>query len=129
MENYISINIKHFLNYKKLTQDSFGEMFGLKKGVVNQYLLKKSNPKIETIQKICAHFEITIDDFINKDLSKGNIYGNKQGQFLYTNEPNPEPYVISPNYVETLQKTIIDKEKIISMLEEKLNFYEKNRPA
>lgn len=121
MENFISSNIQYLLNKGKVTQDNFGGLFGLGKGVINQYLLKKSTPKIETIQKICFHFEITIDDFVNKDLSAPKAYGIKQGQLLYANETEDENEFISPRYVARLEKTIEDKEKIIAMLEEKLN--------
>lgn len=145
MENFISSNIQYLLNNKKVTQDNFGGLFGLGKGVINQYLLKKSTPKIETIQRICKHYEILIDDFVNKDLSKeqftysfhidsiGNsnrkTYGIRKGKLLYANEPEDENEFISPRYVESLEKTIQDKEKIIEMLEEKLNIDKKSRTA
>ena len=143
MENYISVNIQYLLNKGKVTQDNFGGLFGLGKGVINQYLLKKSNPKIETIQKICSHFEISIDDFVNKDLSL-KPYAIKEGQLLYAKEPiDDNPDIISTRYVEslekelmaktdrveTLEKIIIDKEKIIVMLEDKLGLHEKNNTA
>lgn len=123
MENFISVNISHLLRLKKITQDDFGGFFGLGKGVINQYLLKKSNPKIETIQRICLHYEITIDDFINTDLSAAKPYAIKQGELLYTGEQN-EPYMISPRYVELLEKSVQDKEKIIKSLEEKIQAME-----
>jgi len=137
MENFISINIQYLLNQKKVTQDNFGGLFGLGKGVINQYLLKKSTPKIETIQRICKHYEISIDDFVNKDLSVQKVWGIKQGQLLYADEPLSEyPEYISPRYVAKLEKTIEekdqalkDKEKIIVMLEEKLQTDEKSKTA
>lgn len=69
MKNFISENITFLVKKGKHTQDDFGLIFDLKKGVINQYILGKSNPKIETIQRICQHFKISIDDFINTDLS------------------------------------------------------------
>lgn len=68
MENLIGLNIKHLYEENKLTQNEFGELFGLKNGVVGTYVRGKTNPQIETIQKICNHFKISLDDFINKDL-------------------------------------------------------------
>ena len=119
MKNYISINISYFLHKTRLLQDDFGAMFNLNKGLIGNYVNNKALPKIETIQRICLHFEITIDDFINKDLSAPKAYAIKQGQLQYTSEEVAE-YTISPRYVESLEKTIQDKEKIIAMLEEKL---------
>lgn len=128
MKNFISINISYFLHKTRLLQDDFGAIFNLNKGLIGNYVNKKALPKIETIQRICAHFEITIDDFINKDLSAPKAYGIKQGQLLYSNETETETEneFISPRYVSSLEKTIQDKEKIIAMLEEKL---QKNIPS
>ena len=86
--------------------------------------------KLETFQRICLHFDITIDDFVNKDLSAPKPYAIKDGKLLYANEPtSDDPEYISPRYVESLEKTIQDKEKIIEMLEEKLNIDKKSRTA
>lgn len=74
MKNYISDNIGSLVKKNKLSQDDFGALFDLKKGVINQYILGKSLPKIETLQKICKHFDISIDDFINTDLSAEKDY-------------------------------------------------------
>ena len=55
--NYISENISHLVEKSKLTQDDFGDTFGLKRGAINSYVRKIAIPKIETIQKICNHSE------------------------------------------------------------------------
>ena len=67
--NFISLNIKYLLNTNNFSQNDFGDIFELKRGVINHYVSGKVMPKIETIQKICDYFNISIDDFINKDLS------------------------------------------------------------
>lgn len=68
MKNFISENLVYLVNKIRVSQDEFGRMFDLSRGLVNQYVKDKSQPKIDTIQKICAHFDITIDDFINRKL-------------------------------------------------------------
>ena len=128
IKNYISENLEYIVSKSKVSMDDFGLLFDLKRGVIGQYIRKVSIPKLETIQRICLHFEITIDDFVNKDLSKGNVYGIKQDKILKSNEEAAE-YLISPRYVERLEKTILDKDKIINMLEDKLALHEKNRMA
>lgn len=145
MNNYISENIAFLIKKNDLAIDDFGNLFDLTRGVTGQYIRKSTLPKIITIQKICAHYKISIDDFVNKDLSKEQFtyrfhtnsigksapkaYGIKQGQLLYTNEPEDENEFISPRYVASLEKTIEDKEEIIKMLKEKLQLDEKSRTA
>ncbi len=124
MNNFISENIAHLIKKNNLTLDDFGNFFDLSKGLTGQYVRKLALPKIITIQKICEHYKISIDDFVNKDLSEQKVWGIKQGQLLYADEPVSEyPEYISPRYVAKLEKTIEekdqalkDKEKIIVML-------------
>jgi len=137
MNNFISENIAHLIKKNNLTLDDFGNFFDLSKGLTGQYVRKLALPKIITIQKICEHYKISIDDFVNKDLSEQKVWGIKQGQLLYADEPLSEyPEYISPRYVAKLEKTIEekdqalkDKEKIIVMLEEKLQTDEKSKTA
>lgn len=128
MKNYISENLKRLLTLENSSMDEFGAKFDLNRGMVSQYIRKIATPKLETIQKICFHYEITIDDFVNKDLSAKVAVGIKQGELLYANEPVNDYTVISPRYVESLERIIVekdqalkDKQKIIEMLEEKIN--------
>lgn len=128
IKNYIPENISFLVKKMNLSQDEFGATFEVGRGLISNYINGKALPKIETIQRICLHFEILIDDFINTDLSLGKAYGIQGGKILTTNEKNPEPYVISPKYVELLEKSVEDKDKIIKALEEKLGL-DKSRTA
>lgn len=119
MNNFISLNIKYLCSKKNLNQDEFGLLFNLKKGVVGSYIRENAIPKLETITAICNEFKISIDDFINTDLSQ-KAFGIKENKILYASEPEREPYIISPRYVESLEKIIEDKERIIKALEESL---------
>lgn len=129
IKNYISINISHLLRKSNLSQEDFGTFFELGKGLVSNYIHERALPKIETIQRICLHFEITIDDFINTDLSAAKPYATRGGELLYSNEEIQQPYVISPRYVDLLEKSIEDKDKIIKSLEEKLQGGDKSKTA
>lgn len=120
IKNYIPENILFLVKKMNLSQDEFGATFEIGRGLISNYINGKALPKIEAIQKICLHFDILIDDFINTDLSIPKPYGVHGGKLLTSNEKNPEPYVISPKYVEVLEKAVEDKEKIIKALEEKL---------
>ncbi len=122
---YISENLEHLVSKSKLSMDDFGLLFDLKRGIIGQYIRRVSVPKLETIQKICSHFEISIDDFINKDLSL-KPYAIRNGKLEMAKEPGNEEYSpISPRYVEQLEKALKDKERIIAALEESLKDKEK----
>lgn len=114
LENYISSNISYLLKRSKLKQEEFAALFDLGKGVVNQYVLRKSNPKVETIQKICTHFKITIDDFVNRPLGD-DAFGRAISTVV--NEP-------SDKYITLLEQSLQDKEEIIAGLRERLARYE-----
>lgn len=116
MKNYISENILYLVNKMRCSQDEFGAIFDLKRSVVSQYIKEKSQPKIETIQKICAHFEITIDDFINRPLEE------KRNQ---VNEPKEIYHKVTEEskVITLLENTIKDKDKIIAALEEQIMYY------
>lgn len=129
IKNYISENIRYLYKKTTLSQDDFGGMFEIGKGLISNYINDRALPKIETIQRICLHYEISIDDFVNRDLSSGQPYATKGGKLLYSNENSPEPYIISPKYVEVLEKALEDKEKIIKALESKLQGETKSKTA
>lgn len=120
MKNFIGLNIKHLCEKNFLKQDEFGLFFGLNKGVVGTYVRENASPKIETIQRICANYEISIDDFVNTDLSQVKNYnqGNKPEA---VNEPAEGYGYVSLKYVELLEKSIEDKDKIIKALENKMD--------
>ena len=80
MKNYISININYLVKKLNFKQDEFGAMFDIGKNVTGSYILGKALPKLETIDKICAYFEITIDQFVKQDLSKGYKTASSGGE-------------------------------------------------
>lgn len=125
--NYISENINHLLVKSNLTQDDFGETFQLKRGAINSYVRKIAIPKIETIQKICNHYEISIDSFINEKLSelKSKNYASNSEHVDIVKEPPSGYALISLKYVALLENAIEDKDKIIRELEERKELIKK----
>ena len=70
MDNrYISLNVKHLCESNNLTQTDFAELFGLGRSVVSMYIGGKSTPRLDTVIDICKHFNLSIDDFVSRDLS------------------------------------------------------------
>ena len=53
-----------------MKKSTFGELFSIKSSTLTSYTSGTSNPPIELIQKICKHFNISIDDFINIEMIK-----------------------------------------------------------
>lgn len=68
MKTHIAENIAFLVKKVGCSQDEFGAMFGLKKNVINNYIVGSGSPKLLTVIKICAHFKIAIDDFVYKPL-------------------------------------------------------------
>lgn len=126
MKNFISLNIKHLCDKEKLSQNEFGELFGLGKSVVSMYISEKSTPKLETIMAICEYFKISLDDFINKDLrtlqqvEPGHYYNDPVIGAL-SNEAagsmHTAPYL---DIISDLRSQLADKNKIIKMLEDEV---------
>lgn len=117
IKNYIPENIAFLVKKLTLSQDEFGSTFEVGRGLISNYINGKALPKIETIQRICLHFEISIDDFVNRDLSQISKNAPKPTSFV---NDVVEPYIISPKYVELLERSIEDKDRIIRSLEDQL---------
>jgi transcriptional regulator with XRE-family HTH domain len=77
MDNFIGLNIRFLCSKNKLSQKDFGDLFDIKQSTISTYLAGRSNPQVETIQKICEYFKITADEFINIDLAESDKYSNK----------------------------------------------------
>lgn len=70
MKNYISINISYIRHRERLERKDIASANGLTTSAIGTYETGKSVPNIYFIQKFCKDYNINIDDFINKDLSK-----------------------------------------------------------
>lgn len=128
---YVSENISYLCKESKLSQDDFGQLFEVGKGLISNYIRKTAFPKIETLIKICDHYKISLDSLVRENLHEKNVL-----QKLNRVEESQDNYLISPRYVELLEKqnrifetALQDKDKIIFNLEEKLGLHEKNRQA
>jgi transcriptional regulator with XRE-family HTH domain len=97
-----------------MSLDDFGSLLGLKRGVVSQYIRNISTPKIETLILICNEFKISLDDLVCKDLEELK----SDTKVVTVNE-------VSNKYVEMLEQSLKDKEKIIAHYESLLQIDEK----
>ncbi len=69
----INENIRFLRKQKGLTQEQFAEKIGIKRSVVGAYEEGRASPPLETLLKMADLFQITADDFISKDISKGEV--------------------------------------------------------
>lgn len=67
MENSV---IKKLRKADKESQEVWGAKFNLTRGKVDSYERAKANPTNQTVQEICTHYGITIDDYYNKNIER-----------------------------------------------------------
>lgn len=117
IKNYIGLNINYICTSRKLKKIEFGEIFNIKSTTLTSYTNGVSNPPLDIIQRICAHFKITLDDFINEDMQQKQ-YADLSPATHKIAEPPAE-------YVTQKDKTILAQEKTIATLEKQVALLEK----
>jgi transcriptional regulator with XRE-family HTH domain len=66
-------NIKKIRGVKALSQQSFADLFGLKRGTLAAYEEGRSNPRLETVIKIANHFNLEIDELLKTELTVNRL--------------------------------------------------------
>ena len=69
--SYLNQNIRHIRKQKGYTQAELAERIGVKRSLIGAYEEFRAEPKIETIQKLAYLFDLSLDQLINQDLSRG----------------------------------------------------------
>ncbi len=116
--NHIPENIKYLLDIEDISMDEFGQKFDVNRGMISQYARGGSVPKLHTIQKICAYFNIGIDDFVNSKIKQINKNTTRNPETIPVNEKKMIQPEINFKYVTVMEQLILDKEKIIKSLEQ-----------
>lgn len=75
MKNHIGLNIRFIYEAKKLSQEEFGEIFGLKKSAVSSYVNQRASPPYEVAIQIADHYGLSLDDLIRRPLNQGIFMG------------------------------------------------------
>lgn len=74
-EMYINTNLKYLRKKENMSYRELMVVSGVPHTVIERIEKQQTkNPSIETVIKLCSIFNVCIDDFIYKDLSKDNIY-------------------------------------------------------
>jgi transcriptional regulator with XRE-family HTH domain len=61
-------------NIKKISQADFAKIFSLTRGSIGAYEEGRAEPKIDTIIQLANYFGVSIDAFINKELTVTDLY-------------------------------------------------------
>ena len=105
--SFFGKNIRKIRTVKSLSQQSFAEMFELKRGTLGAYEEGRSEPKIDTLMKIANHFSITIDELLTKELTVNNLLKFK-GSFAGDQEELlKEQFTSVPCIVPTIRSRYI----------------------
>lgn len=60
----VSDNLKVIRKREKLTQEAFGELFGLKRSTYAAYEDGRNEPDLEFLQKVAERFKVTINELL-----------------------------------------------------------------
>lgn len=73
MDELLSLNIKYLRKSKGLTQDQLADKIGVNRAMIGSYEEGRAIPKLSALTAIAHYFNISVDNLINKDLSKDDF--------------------------------------------------------
>lgn len=94
--SFFGKNIRKIRSVKTLSQQSFAELFDLKRGTLGAYEEGRSEPKIETIITIANYFSIPIDDLLTKELTVNTLLKFKANLTTDPEKITKETFAIIP---------------------------------
>lgn len=65
----ISSNLKYLRKKNSYTQQQFADIMGIKRSLIGAYEEDRAEPKYDLLKKIAEHFDLTIDEFINEQIT------------------------------------------------------------
>ncbi len=79
MPTFFASNLSFLRKNKGLTQAEVATALGLKRNTFSNYETTHSEPDLNTLEKIASFFDISMDELISIDLSKGGLVELKGG--------------------------------------------------
>jgi transcriptional regulator with XRE-family HTH domain len=73
MPTFFAQNLSYLRKQKGLTQAEVATALGLKRNTFSNYETTHSEPDLGTLEKIASFFDISLDQLLSVDLSKGNL--------------------------------------------------------
>ncbi|MBO9199562.1 MULTISPECIES: XRE family transcriptional regulator [Niastella] len=80
MSTFFANNLSYLRKKKGLTQAEVATALGLKRNTFSNYETTHSEPDLGTLEKIASFFDISIDELVSVDLSKGGLVAYKEDE-------------------------------------------------
>jgi transcriptional regulator with XRE-family HTH domain len=68
--SYLSNNIRQLRKENNLTQNDLAQKLGIKRSLLGAYEEQRAEPKLATIQKLAALYQLPLETLINHDMTK-----------------------------------------------------------
>ncbi|MDO6736906.1 helix-turn-helix domain-containing protein [Wenyingzhuangia sp. 2_MG-2023] len=103
--SFFGRNVKKIRGIKKMSQQSFADLFSLKRATLGAYEEGRSEPKIDTIVKVANYFSISIDDILTKEITVNQLLSFDGGITTDLNQVVRSSFVEIP-FVTHLNKSL-----------------------
>lgn len=100
-------NIKKIRGVKGLTQQAFAELFGLKRATLAAYEEGRSNPRVETVLKIAAYFNLEMDELMKTELTVNRLLAFNDTLTTNTDPLPVQAFCQIPCLIEALEADFI----------------------
>lgn len=98
----INKNIKKLRALKGLNQSEFAKLFDLSRANIGSYEEGRAQPKIDTATRIANYFSISLDEFVNKELSVNDLSGFNEIKENQIQTPNKsESRLVSVPFIDS----------------------------
>lgn len=104
-------NIKHLRQTDDLSQAAFGERFGASRSMIDSYERNNAKPSSDMLQAIAAHYHISIDALLTKDLSNKTVFRNA---LCLTSTTDSEILQAKEELITELRKQIRNQQETIA---------------
>ena len=130
MNNFIGLKINELLSKKTLTKKQLAEKLGIARNTLDDYINGVTSIRVDDLLIVAQAFEVPVDCFFEKSgLSANTTFqfgnGNFNGKMhnSHNNNGNDCNQLKAEN--EMLKARLTDKEEIISMLKEQVEYLKK----
>lgn len=113
MTNYIGKNIKHLRKKKKLSQQALAKKIGLSRSNIAAYEAGNSEPGVAKLTKLAMFFDIKLEDFIGKELSKNHHVSDNLREHHNNIDIPKSVTLISKEALLTLSERTSEVEKMV----------------
>ncbi|WP_184496255.1 XRE family transcriptional regulator [Algoriphagus iocasae] len=89
--NYLASNLKFLRKQKEITQNELAEQLAVQRTMISAYEDGRSEPKLQTLQKLCDILEVGLEELLEHDIeTKGRKAVQKRGINILTIATNEE---------------------------------------